>query len=145
VLGYWVRHVAACADGVPLQTLIVAADSVLTIPPIEPAEAYLLFYDLVDAYHLGLQTPLPLACKTAFTWLAAPPDKALEKAQGTYEGTEWNNGEMAYDAYLLRFFPSFAELNPATTKENFTFWADRLYRPPFKHIQQLSTDKKATQ
>jgi len=145
MLGYWVQHLAACADEMPLQTLVIAADGVLTIPPIEPADAYLLLYELVDAYHLGLQTPIPLACKTGFAWLAVLPDKALAKAQATYEGDEWNKGEMAYDAYLMRFFPSFAELNPATVTENFTFWADRLYRPPFNHIQQLPTGKGAYQ
>ncbi len=144
VLGYWVQHLAACADEVPLQTLVIAADGVLTIPPIALDDAYALLHELLEAYHLGLQTPVPLACKTGFAWLAAPSDKALEKAKSTYEGNEQYSGEMAYDAYLRRFYPSFAELNPATTKENFTFWADRLYRPPFNHIKQLDTAKGET-
>jgi len=132
----WVQHLAGCADGLPLQTLAIAADTVISIAPIEPDVALAQLASLIQAWHLGTQEPLPIACKTAFAWLAAAPEKALDTAQAQYQGDDWNNGEVDYDAYLARFFPTFASLQPDNQQHGFLKWADTLYRSAFAHITQ---------
>jgi exodeoxyribonuclease V gamma subunit len=63
----------------------------------------------------------------------------LEKARSAYEGDDWNAGEVDYDAYLTRFFPSFANLMQNHEGKNFEYWADALYRPVLSHIMQHKT------
>jgi exodeoxyribonuclease V gamma subunit len=159
LLLHWVQHLAACADHLPVQTLVIAADAVIEIPAIEQAEAYDTLQSLVEAYHQGMQAPLPVACKTAFAWLAASAgsdqDKALEKALRRYEGDDWTPGEVDYDAYLTRFFPSFASLNQnldftqnkaQNTDQDtaFQYWAETLYQPAFIQIKQYETVQGAS-
>jgi exodeoxyribonuclease V gamma subunit len=153
LLLHWVQHLAACADHLPAQTLVIAADAVIEIPAIDQAEAYAELQSLVEAYHQGMQVPLPVACRTAFVWLAASAgsdqDKALEKAMSRYQGDDWTPGEVNYDAYLTRFFPDFASLNQSHPNQQsgqntdqdktFQYWAQILYQPAFNHIQQTET------
>ena len=89
---------------------------------------------LVNAWYQGLQSPLPVACRTAFAWLDAAPDKADDTARSQYEGDDWNGGEITYDAYLGRFFPSFADLNGPDANGGFAFWAEALYRPLYEQV-----------
>jgi exodeoxyribonuclease V gamma subunit len=156
LLLHWVQHLAACADHLAVQTFVIAADAVIEIPAIDQAEAYALLQSLAEAYHQGMQAPLPVACKTAFAWLAASAgsdqDKAMEKAKSRYEGDDWTPGEMAYDAYLTRFFPRFASLNqshPDTTQNTdqdkaFPYWAETLYQAAFTQIKQHETAQGAS-
>lgn len=130
----WLEHLAACADGLPIISYIVGADGVAEIEPLTQSEALTHLQSLVEAWYLGLQTPLPLACRSAFAWLNASEEKALEVAQAQYEGDDWNNGEVDYDAYLARFFPNFASLYP-TGQTDFETWADRLYRPIYLNLK----------
>ncbi|MDP3934542.1 MAG: exodeoxyribonuclease V subunit gamma, partial [Methylococcaceae bacterium] len=132
----WVQHLAGCADGLPLQTLVIAADTVISIAPIEQATALAQLNNLLQAWYQGMQEPLPVSCKTAFAWLGAAPEKALDTAQAQYQGDDWNNGEVDYDAYLARFFPTFAGLNPEDLENGFVAWADTLYRSAFTHLTQ---------
>jgi exodeoxyribonuclease V gamma subunit len=156
LLLHWVQHLAACADHLPVQTFVIAADAVIEIPAIDQAEAYAVLQSLVEAYHQGMQAPLPVACKTAFAWLAASAgsdqDKAMEKAMSRYEGDDWTPGEVDYDAYLTRFFPRFASLNQTNqeTTQNtdqdkaFQYWAENLYQPAFTQIKQHETAQGAS-
>jgi exodeoxyribonuclease V gamma subunit len=136
LLSYWVQHLAGCAAGMNLQTVVMGSDSVIEIALIEQKEAFEQLKILVEAWHLGMQAPLPVACKTAFAWLDAPPDKALDAAKSAYQGDDWTKGEVAYDAYLARFFPTFASLNQAAIQGNFETWADTLYRTAFTQINE---------
>lgn len=136
LLFHWVQHLVGCADGMPLQSLVIAADTVISIAPIEPDAALAQLESLIQAWHLGMQEPLPVSCKTAFAWLSAAPEKALDTAQAQYQGDDWNNGEVDYDAYLARFFPTFADLNPEDPQHGFLKWTDTLYRSAFTHITQ---------
>jgi len=143
LLLYWVQHLAGCAVGLNLQTLVIGSDTVIGLDPIVQAEAYEQLKALVAAWHLGMQTPLPIACKTAFAWLGATPNNAIETAQAQYEGDDWNSGEVDYDAYLGRFFPSFASLTPETAEEGFVEWANTLYLSAFNQIKQQNTAQGA--
>jgi exodeoxyribonuclease V gamma subunit len=136
LLSYWVQHLAGCAADMNLQTVVMGSDSVIEIVLIEQTEAFEQLKTLVEAWYLGMQAPLPVACKTAFAWLGASPDKALDAAKSQYQGDDWTKGEVAYDAYLARFFPTFAHLSQATTQGNFETWADTLYRTAFTQINE---------
>ena len=133
----WLQHLAACADGMPLQSFIAGADGVIEIQPLAQAKALAYLQTLVEAWQRGLQTPLPVACRTAFAWLNANEEKALETAQSQYDGDDWNSGEVDYDAYLARFYPSFDSLYQ-TSNADFETWADRLYRPIYLNLKRHS-------
>ena len=129
----WVQHLAACAAGMNIQTLVMASDCVIEIQPLLQKEAIEQLEALVEGWYLGLQAPLPVACKTAFAWLSVTPDKAEEAARFQYEGDDWTRGELAYDAYLARFFPSFAHL---MAQGDFEAWAQTLYQSALNHIKR---------
>ena len=129
----WLQHLAACADGLPVYSTIVGADGMVEILPLPQNDARAHLYDVVDAWYQGMQAPLPLACRTAFTWLHAAAEKALDAAQAKYDGDDWNKGEVDYDAYLARFFPSFASIYQ-TDLAGFETWANRLFRPIYLNL-----------
>ncbi|MGR9052925.1 MAG: exodeoxyribonuclease V subunit gamma [Gammaproteobacteria bacterium] len=145
LLGHWVRHLAACADGLPVWTLAAAADTGIEIEPIEPAEAIALLQILIEAYDLGIESPLPVAVRSAFALLLAPsPEQAESKARLKYEGNDSIGGEVAYDAYLARFFPSFDDLKGGGGDNDFAFWAERLYGPAVAHIKSYDLEPGAS-
>ena len=128
-MSHWVRHLTALASGVNLTTVIVGADAVLEIRSLLPEEALAILQKLVVSWYQGLQTPLPVAIKSAFAWL---PKNELEHAKKAYEGDEWSYGEVTYDNYLHRFYPSFADL---CATEQFTVWAEYLYADAYNTIK----------
>jgi len=132
----WLKHLAACADGLPVKSYIVGADGIVGIMPINQDEALKVLQPIIEGWHQGLQMPLPLACRTAFVWLSSDEDKALNAAQAQYNGDDWNLGEVHYDAYLARFFPDFASLYQSE-QDNFEIWADRLYRSAYLHLKPV--------
>ena len=143
LLLYWMQHLAGCATGMNLQTLVIGSDSVIEIAPVAQTEAIEQLKTLVETWYQGMQAPLPVACRTAFAWLGASPDKALDFAQSQYEGDDWNKGEVDYDVYLARFFPTFASLNQTSTQGDFKSWAETLYRPVFTQARQQQTAQEA--
>lgn len=132
LLHYWVQHLAACASGMAVQSIVVGADTVLEIAPLPQADALTLLNTLAEVWYQSMQAPLPIACRTAFTWLDAQPESAMATAQEQYDGDDWKPGEVDYDPYLARFFPSFISLNP----DIFGTWAALLYQPVFQQFQQ---------
>lgn len=144
MLLYWLQHLAGSAVYGQVQTFVVAADGLFTISPIEQSMSLSLLQTLVDAYCFGLTTPLPIASKTAFAWLGASPDKAQDKARLTYEGDGWNFGEVNYDAYLNRLFPTFAHMNTSADKHGFDYWANALYRPVYTYIRPYTKEQDAS-
>ncbi|MCK9606454.1 MAG: exodeoxyribonuclease V subunit gamma [Methylomonas sp.] len=132
----WLRHLAACADGLSVHSFIAAADSIITIQPLPQADAISHLQTLLESWRQGMRAPLPVACRTAFAWLNTSEEKALETAQAQYDGDEWNPGEVTYDTYLGRFFPSFASLYQTETA-HFEHWATALYQPLYRHLTPL--------
>ena len=139
LLLYWVQHLAGCAAGMNLQTLVIGSDTVIEIDPLTQTEAHEQLKTLVEAWYQGMQAPLPVACKTAFAWLGAVAEKAMDTAQAQYEGDDWNSGEVDNDAYLGRFFPSFASLTSEAIQGGFVEWANTFYLSAFKQIKQQNT------
>ncbi|MNM67282.1 RecBCD enzyme subunit RecC [compost metagenome] len=126
----WVMHLAACAVGLPLHSAVVATDITLLLAPIEQARAADMLGDLLLARQAGMSSPLPVATKTAFAWLAqSDPAKALAAAAKAYEGDGQNSfGERSESTALARQFSDFAAL---TASEEFEGWCEALYRPMF--------------
>jgi exodeoxyribonuclease V gamma subunit len=131
LLEYWVRHLAACAEGLDTCTLVAAADGVIEMAPMDKEKASAHLRILIEAVYRGMRHPLPVARKTAFAWLGAQPDKKIEAAKSRYDGSDWKDGEVAHDPYLARFFPTFEDLQRADADKSFEFWTETLYGPIF--------------
>jgi exodeoxyribonuclease V gamma subunit len=123
----WVYHLAANAAGLDLRTLQCGPDGIVELPPLSSGLALTWLGELVNAWYLGMQAPLPVACKTAFAWFSKEdPEAALIAAANEYLGGYNYPGELQQDAYLARAFPGFEQL---TENGGFEYWATRLYQP----------------
>ncbi|MFM8332263.1 MAG: exodeoxyribonuclease V subunit gamma [Candidatus Methylumidiphilus sp.] len=128
----WVSHLAGCAAGLQLYTVQVGPDGVVELPPLAPDEARACLAVLVQAWRGGMCRPLPLACKTAFAWLASNGDS--DAARREYEGGYNTTGEVQQDAYLARAYPSFDSLVLASADNGFEAWLERLYAPLWRVV-----------
>jgi exodeoxyribonuclease V gamma subunit len=124
----WVRHLAACAQGLALHTRHIGADGVVTLPPLAQAEALAYLHELLAAWLHGMAQPLPLACRSAFAQLEG------QDARSVYEGDERNPGEVQRDAYLARAYPRFDDLLAAPDERDFGYWLERVYAPLWRSV-----------
>jgi len=127
LISAWLNHLAAGAQGLAVQTFVVGADTCLSWPPLAAPQAQQHLQELVSAWYLNCQQPLPLACKTGFAWLekiADSPEKAISAAQACYLGGFASSGEVS-NPYLARAYPDFADLY----SESFRHYAQLLYAP----------------
>jgi exodeoxyribonuclease V gamma subunit len=136
LLDAWVVHLLANANALKLTSHIVGADATLALPSLAAAEAAALLDALCDALRTGMQSPLPIARRTAFAWLrveAANQGVADDKrknpahaARQSYDhaGHQHGRGEVDDDACLQREWPDFDALHRA----GFERWL-HLYRP----------------
>lgn len=73
-----------------MRSVLVSQTGTLEIPPLPSERAGEYLDQLIDAWRQGMRQPLPLACRTAFAWLAsggaAEPEKAMREARKRYEG-----------------------------------------------------------
>jgi exodeoxyribonuclease V gamma subunit len=145
----WVRCLSAAACGVPLQAVLVGRDALLHLPAPEPAEARAALRDLLAAWQAGKQAPLPVACRSALSWLAqADSVEADSRAAQVYEGDSRRTvGERDQDPCLQRAFADFEALSHAPWSDDadaidsaaphaFGRWAERLYAPLRAWAQQ---------
>lgn len=121
LINAWVTQLTANSCNIPLQTMILGLDCYITLDPINSEQAIPLLNTLISSWQQGMNYPLPVAIKTAFTWLAK---NNLELAQITYEGTEYSAGECQQSSVLIRQYPSFERLNQDQQFEKYT---ERLY------------------
>ena len=127
----WVCHLAACATGLDLTTFQVGPEGMVKLPPLLAETALDCLCTLCQAWQAGMKRPLPLACKTAFAWLAnseAPQDAAAKQYEGGYN----HAGEVRQDVYLARAFPSFERLMAEEDGSGFESWLERVYGPLWK-------------
>ena len=125
----WVLQLLANANGVALSTHFLASDGTVVLNALARDNAAVLFGQLLDAWKLGMQAPLPIARRTAYAWLLAehhnkPP---YEAAQNSYEGSDVPQappGEVSREPCLARTWRNFAALYAA----GFERWLP-LYRP----------------
>jgi exodeoxyribonuclease V gamma subunit len=136
LLDAWAAHLLANANALQLTSHIVGPDATLALPalPADTARAHL--DELCAAWRAGMQSPLPIARKTAFAWLRveaanreATDDKQKDPAQAArqcydHASHQHGHGEVDDDACLQREWPDFAALHDA----GFENWL-HLYRP----------------
>ncbi|MDZ5456039.1 exodeoxyribonuclease V subunit gamma [Azohydromonas lata] len=120
----WVRQLVASACGVPLLGRIVSRDAVLALQPLPQAEAAETLRVLLSLWRLGMQAPLPLACRTALAFVAEnKPDKAAE----VYEGGGFSPvAPEGHEPCLARLYPDFETL---AQDGRFADLAPQLYGP----------------
>jgi exodeoxyribonuclease V gamma subunit len=128
LLDAWVAHLLANANALRLASWIVAPDATLALPPLEPAAAAAHLDALLAALRAGMQSPLPVARKTAFAWLLAAQDEkdpaAAASSRYDHRDGRHGQGEVDEDRCLARGWPDFASLHAA----GFERWL-HLYRP----------------
>lgn len=100
----WVLNLAAAASGVPVQGVLVGRDAILHLPPLRSDDARATLEGLLQLWHDGMQSPLPLALKTAVAQVQG------KDAAASYDGDSWTEGEGA-EPCLARFYPDFEALN----------------------------------
>jgi exodeoxyribonuclease V gamma subunit len=111
----WITHLLGNACGLLMQTRLIGIDAQPTLQALAPDEAADMLDQLLAALHAGMQSPLPIARKTAFAWLLASTDEkkdAATVAARRFEGDDYGRaGERGEDACLARAWSSFAEMH----------------------------------
>ena len=69
LIRHWATHLASHLAGGPLTTTIISIKGTVELKPITIGEAQEHLKTILAAWHLGMRRPLPLAAKSAFTWL----------------------------------------------------------------------------
>lgn len=131
----WVRHLAGCASGLTLTSVMVGVDGQVVLPPMAKADAHDILARLVQAYAQAWAAPLPVACKTAWVWLQTqaantllPPEKSPkdphEAARAAFETQPGGRfpGEWDESAYLQRAFAGYDDI-----ADGLPHWAQVLY------------------
>ncbi len=86
-LAVWLDHLllnVATAAGYPQQSMLIASDSVLELPPVDDAAA--LLSDLLDLYRDGMTRPLPFFPETSWAFLHDGRHKAETSWRGDQHG-----------------------------------------------------------
>ncbi|MGV8918152.1 MAG: exodeoxyribonuclease V subunit gamma [Pseudomonas sp.] len=139
----WVVHLVACACGIQLSTALVATDETLFLAPLDKGTAINALNNLLMAWQIGMQRPLPVAVKTAFAWLGQGDEQKAEIAAcKAYEGDGVNtDGERRESTALARQFADFAAL---IDSEEFVGWCETLYKPLYEAAWQSLSNEKAS-
>lgn len=136
LLDAWVVHLLANSNALQLTSWIIGPDATLTLPSLAAAAAAAHLDALCAALRAGMQSPLPIARRTAFAWLRAAAanqgvadDKRknpVHAARQCYDHAEHRHGrgEVDDDACLQREWPDFDALHRA----GFKHWL-HLYQP----------------
>ncbi|MEO7053141.1 MAG: exodeoxyribonuclease V subunit gamma [Rhodanobacter sp.] len=124
----WATHLAANASGLPMQTQLIGIDAQPAFVALPREQASTLLDALLDALRQSMQSPLPIARKTAFAWLkaAAGNKEPIKAATLCYEGSDFGGAvaERMQDPYLARAWPGFNDMRVA----GFERWLS-LYQP----------------
>jgi len=147
LVGAWVKHLAGCAQGIPLTNYLVAPDGVAELRQLDQDCAKKWLNEIINHWWSGLQHPMPVTAKTALAYLAAmqsdnPGDttemkrqKAVDSARIAYQGNGFNTlGELGYSLYLARIYPDFSAIWQ-TDGNQFVRLATSLYAPLLQSIR----------
>lgn len=128
LIKHWVAHLAAHLGGGPLTTVVVSKAGNVQFEALEVDAARAQLDTLLAAWRDGMRRPLPLAVRTAFTWL---DDQAGQRnnAPASYDGGFNFDGEGPGSPYLSRIWPDYASL---VASGEFAELAERLLKPLFE-------------
>ncbi len=133
LVGLWVRHVAAAAQGRDLESALVAPDGIVSFAPLSRDRGLALLLTMIRAWKQGMTRPLPVTARTGLAYahnLVAKDGEAAQKAaQSAYEGDGFLfTGELGYDPCLQRSYPEFEDLWQANDNQ-FSTLSTALYAP----------------
>lgn len=143
----WPDHLLACAQDLPLTSVLVGADAEHVLAPLAAEEAAERLSDLLSAWFEGLCQPLPLAERTGLRFLEREAHHGStaqgltdNKVRDEYEGVYRKVGELRYqhNAALRRSYPSFQALTAGEAQgvTAFVHWAWQLYAPLRQNLQE---------
>ncbi|MBF7730735.1 exodeoxyribonuclease V subunit gamma [Pseudomonas sp. N040] len=130
----WLRHLALQLGGEPCSSILVSLSGDVHFLPVEAASATEQLQDILQCWAAGMCQPLPLACKTAFAWLAAADsdaDKAMDEARKAFEGAYQRRGEVQDSPALRR---AYADFDALCADGQFARLAEQLYGALFRHL-----------
>lgn len=134
LLAHWPLHLAACADGLQLTTILVSEKHRVDIKSIDPQSAMDWLQSLVANWLEGMTRPLPVAAQTGCAFLPTHDFGAARKVYSPSTGVWVPPGEVEKERELARFYPTFDKLVAFGEEgDRFADWAERLYRPLFEH------------
>jgi exodeoxyribonuclease V gamma subunit len=120
LVGPWIHHLAAQLAAGPTHTEVLWPEGAIRLLPLAPEEAGAHLRRLLAAWREGMRRPLPLACRTAITWLDDPrtPPAHHVKVRTAYEGQADRRPdtdrapphELERDPGLRRSHPTYARL-----------------------------------
>lgn len=132
LLSSWVKQVCLAASGVPVQSVFLAPDHVYTPLVMPKADAEQQLQQWLEAWHQGMREPLPVAFKTALTFLRtlnAGKVDPWENAEKCYAAdNDFARAERDETPALARTFASVQAMN------GFEQWAERLYGGLFRWL-----------
>lgn len=119
LIGPWLRQLASSAAGSPVAGYLVARDAVVEMKPLEQEDSLAVLRDLARLWRANMDSPLPVACRTALAHLAEGDPRTV------YDGGFELSGEVE-DLCLARLWPDFDALRAAC---GWPELADELYGP----------------
>ena len=140
VAALWANHLAACAGGAKLTTVLVGVDGEVVFQPLPADAAMAVLQTLLQACAAAWARPLPVACKTAWAFLQAQarlakaaPDQPssldpIDEARKVFEDSHRFPGERTESPYLSRAFEDFSDIRQALPG-----WAEILYGDMLRH------------
>ena len=106
LIAYWLRQLGSAATGSPAAGCLVARDALLEMAPLDPAGSLQVLRDLARLWRANLDSPLPVACRTALAELAGGKPRLV------YDGGKQSRGEVE-NLCLARLWPDFDALRDA--------------------------------
>ena len=151
-VGLWVHHVALCASGHALRSVVLGLDAALVFEALTAQDAHAILQRWVGVYAEALRRPLPVACMSAWAYLhsIAPARDASdsqaagnsasplagvdehELARTVFEGTFEKAPERKRSDYLARAFSDYEEIAP-----ELPHWAQVIYGDMYRHAKPL--------
>ena len=141
ILAAWVEHICYCHSGGQGVTRLLGFKDTgkskldeITFAPLQKNTATQYLDELLELYHRGMRSPLPLFSETAQAWLKHKDETIIARktALDVFYGTEGNNATFSDsdDVYIGRVFP---ELEPVF--EDMTVLAEALPGKALDHQQ----------
>jgi exodeoxyribonuclease V gamma subunit len=151
LVGLWVSHIAACAQGLRVTSVLLGLDSEWQFAPMSMAQAQAHLMQLVGCYHQAWQAPMTLPGKSGAIWwavyqhaLSTPQAKALDTpsdalqaahkaARQAFDSSAFSpaKGERAEHPMLRRHFANYDAVAPTIAS-----LAETLYAPVLQAVQR---------
>lgn len=139
----WVRHVALCACGHRVSSVLLGLDQVTWLPPLSVPQAQAIGSDWLRALQAAWQQALPLSADAALVWVqvqhtaaGVPEDKRgpghdhRHAARLAFEGSYQQRGARDKSPYVARVLDDFDACAQALPQ-----WAEALYGALAQHAR----------